>query len=452
MALSRRALLVALGATGAAGLSACTGRSSNKRAGEKESPEADSPTEPDAELVVGVLSGSYGRAGRWQRQISSAISEARLDINAAFGGVFGRPLRLLPAHVVKAPGEDLSGVISGFADQGATAVITNLDEESLLAAMPHLVAAKMAVIDVATTSSALRAPGVESAGLHIRLLPTDRILAAQWAEASRNAAGGDKAGDKSVAAFVGENTVQGKNLAQDLAAAMRDVSLGRLAVSHLYTPGSFTDQAAVVKKIVAARPSLLVIDGGPQDVGPFLTALHAATHDAQGRATLEITLRLSQSATVDYAEQKLPPKALARAQGMQAGGALTTEHVNMMLNVDRSLLTAGFAGSQQAYDALILLALAAYDALSVSGTDLAESVKRLLTGAQACPDTAQCRTAMADARREGKRADLRYQGRSGDLQLGPRDDPATGGLRTYGWTENGALAAPSDTTFKAPEK
>src|SRR5699024_5422719 len=95
---------------------------------------------------------------------------------------FGHEVVLLDRHVMQEPGEDLAPFVEELAEAGATCLITSIDEESLIAAMPAGVEAGLAVIDVFTSGLRVRADGVQTANVLMPPPPDYRTLAAQYGE------------------------------------------------------------------------------------------------------------------------------------------------------------------------------------------------------------------------------------------------------------------------------
>lgn len=452
MAMSRRDLMRALGvsAAGAGALSACGGqggiRGRRGRRPTTTNPSAKKLAEPDAPLKLASVGASYGAAGRFEKQMSIGVSEAMIDVNARWDGLFGRKVEMQDRVVLPSAGKSLRSAIQEWADQGVTAVVSSLDDDALIAAMPDLVAAKMAVIDVFTSSMAVRAPEVQTAGLLTRLCPNDLALATGHAEAAWQSSS-DRGGKPGTVGFVSEDTTQGRSLLHELEQILGPAG-GRIVVQHMYPMGKLGDRGAIVKKIVDHKPALLVVNAPHAEAGPLLSDLHRATLDPEGRPQFDIAARVATAGIADFTDAQLVPEALQSATGAEPGGALTSEHVDMMLNVDPNLLREGYAYSQQAYDAVILLALAAYDALSVSGTDIATSIPRVLSGSEKCADYGACRTAMRNALQNGTRETITYEGRTGMLVMGPQNDPIKGSMRSFSWDKGNALQAGNDEGFE----
>lgn len=451
MAISRRTMVGSLGVglLSAGVLSGCGegGVRRGRRRATTTAPTAKALGEPDTPLVIGSIGASFGRSAPFESAIAIGVREGFIDVNARFDGLFGHEVGEVTRHVMAEPGEDLTDVIATFKDSGVTAVITSLDEDSLAAALPALVEAQMAVIDIFTSGMSVRADDLPTAGLLVRLSPNDQVMAARYVEAAFNSSS-ERAGAPGTVAFISEDTAQGQSLLHHMTELLNPRG-GSILHEHRYTPGDMGDIAPVIAALKENPPALLVLNGGPE-AGAFLSELHTASLDEGNRPTIEIPARLGPAATVDYTEAGLAPECMTRAEGYEPGGELTVEHVNMMINIDANLMKTGFAYSQQAYDAVVLACLAAQDALAVGGTEIAASIPRVLTGTEDCTDFGGCRVILRDALAAGSRATVTYEGRTGALEIGGKHaDARKGSLRMYTWGPAGQLEAPGADTFEA---
>ena len=457
MAISRRTLVQGLGAgiLGAGALSGCGEGGMRGRRGRRATttaPTAQALSEPDVPLVIGQIGAAYGRMADFEGVIAIAMDEARLDVNARWGGLFGHQVELLERHVMQEPGEDLTEAIAAMAEAGATCVITSIDEESLIAAMPALVEAGLAIIDLLTTGMTVRADEVSTANLLVRLSPNDRIIAAQYAEIALGA-GSDKSGDPGTVAFLSEDTAQGRSLVQELEQVLNPLS-GKIVAEQFYAVGELGDIGERVAAVLKTPPALLVVNGGAE-VAPFLSALYEKTLDEGKRPTIEIPARLSPAATIDYAQlsvaEDLHAECLTTATGYEPGTTMTLDQENLLLTRDSELLETGFAYGQHGYDAVVMACLAAQHALTVEGTALAAALPAILTGSEECTDYESCRRIMRDALEVEDRATIAYVGWLGRLELGPQADARIGEMREYSWNGAHALEGGDATGFEAPE-
>lgn len=453
MAITRRDMVRGLGVgiLGAGALSACSsgGRGRGRSKATTPPPTSAPLSEPDTPLVIGQIGAAYGRMAVFEEAIAVSLDEARIDINARWGGLFGQDIVLLERHVMEKPGEDLTPAIEAFRDAGATCLITSIDEESLIAAMPAMVEAGVVVIDVLTSGMSVRAPEVQTANLLIRMSPNDRILAAKYAQIALGA-NSDRGETPGTVAYISEDTAQGRSLLHELTQYLNPKG-GKVVSEQFHPVGDMGDIAARVKAVMETPPALVVVNGG-QECGPFLSALHGATLDEDGRPTVQLPIRLGPAAVVDYAAlpnaKDLLPETLTGVTGYQPGAEITLDHEAMMLNRSSDFLRTGYAYSQQGYDALTMACLAAQDALSVTGTALAASLPAILTGSEGCTDYELCRRTMTEALKAQERATVAFSGRSGKLELGPESDARIGTLREYTWSKTNALAKSSTSNFE----
>lgn len=454
MTISRRTLMRGLGAgalgagaLGAGTLSGCTRRGTAKPT---EGPSAAKLVEPDTPLVIGQIGAAYGRMGAAERAVSLAIDEARIEINSRWGGLFGHDVTLLERHVLQEPGEDLPGLVAQLAEAGATCLIISVDEESLVAMMPAVVEAGLAVIDVLSSGMSVRDPEVRTANLLTRLCPDERIMAQRLAEEALGSSS-DEVGPPGTVAVVSEDTAQGRSLVHELEQILHPRG-GTVRPPQMYPPAEIGDVGALVNGVLAELPALVVVNGGPETAA-FVSALYEAGLDADGRPERRLPVHLGPAATLDHVAlgtaEGLVPGCYDGATGWRPGGELTVAHENMMLNRSAEFLRTGYGYSQQAYDAVVMACLAAQHALSVEGSALATALPTILTGQDACDGYDSCRRILRTALDQESRATIAYAGRTGELAIGPQGDVSRGDLREYSWTEDLALSEASATTFDA---
>ncbi|PMC75833.1 ABC transporter substrate-binding protein [Brachybacterium sp. UMB0905] len=457
MTVRRRDLVRSLGVgvLGAGLLSACGNMPVRGRGGRRRTtttaPEPTKLEEPDATLVIGQIGASYGRMGKAEDAIRIAIDEARIDVNSRWKGLFGNEISILGREVMTEPGQDLAPIIEDLADRGATVVITSIDEESLIGAMPTFVERGMAVVDLMSSGMTVRDAEVQTANLLVRLSPNERTLAAWYAEMALDG-GGDRGGTAGNVALISEDTAQGRSLAYELQQRLQPNN-GKLVSEQFYAPGDFGDVGARVKKVLKKPPALLVLNGGAE-AAPFLSALYKATLDEGQRPKIEIPTRLSPGSVIDFSREPiakdLAPECLTKATAFEPGAALTADHENMMLRQSREFLRTGYGYSQHGYDAVMMICLAAQHALSVEGTAIAAGLPAILTGSEKCTDYEMCRSHLRQGLSGKDRTTIAYNGRMGTVELGPQADIRTGELREYSWTEANVLAPGNATGFEDP--
>ncbi|MGP5695153.1 ABC transporter substrate-binding protein [Brachybacterium alimentarium] len=433
MPMRRRTLIrgLGVGAFGACALSACSGGFRRARAAPTAAAAPEPLHEPETELVLGSLGAVHGRSAPFERAISVAVDQAMIDLNASFEGLFGHEVAMRERIVAPETGADLSAEIAGLAEAGVSAVVSSLDEEALATAMPLLAEAGIAVIDVFTSGLSVRAPEVRTGNMLIRLAPQDAAIAQLYADIALRASA-DDGSTAGTLAYVSEETAQGRSLVQELRRILEPAG-GAVALESFHPVGDLGSTDDLVAALLDDPPALLVLNGGGE-AGTLLSALHTASRDENGRRTVTIPARLGPAASIDYSGAGLAAGCLESATGYEPGGELSEEHLNMMLNADPELQTIGCAYSQQAYDAVMLAALAAQDALSVDGAAIAGAVQRVLEGSTACTDYGTCRDILRTGAEAGSAGSVAFAGRTGTLRLGPTKDVSATSIRGVAWT------------------
>lgn len=433
MTVARRSILRSAALLGAAvPLASCTTGRRGRGTDPTEPSTTPPPEDPDETLVIGSIGVSSGLFSTFEKHIMLAIGEARTDVNIA-GGVFGRDVTLLERVVVDAPGADIAPAIAALRDQGATAIITSCSDESLIAAVPAFVDAGIAVVSVNSTARDLRADEVETEGMLMRISPTDACLAKVFSDAAWNAQPPLAAG---TLAFFGRDTMGSASLAEEL--RLRLEPQGGHLIRTLFPEGA-SDVGAPVDALMAAPPALVVIDAG-DETPQIVTAIATKSLGPDGRPMFDIPLRTTYYNTRSWGEQ-VPPESLKHATGCRPGIPAPDELVNTMLNVDTSLATSGFEFAGAAYDAVVLIALAAQAARSTEGSQIAAALPSLLTDGEEVADHA------TGLRQLAAGAQIRYVGRSGPIELGDDQDPVTIDLTDVPYDDAGQMGAPSDSTI-----
>jgi branched-chain amino acid transport system substrate-binding protein len=125
------------------------------------------------------------------------------------------------------------------------------------------------------------------------------------------------------------------------------------------------------------------------------------------------------------------PGLVAGAKGTLPGPALDDDFRDRLLEVDPAL--ADFSYGPESYDALILIALAAYAANSVEGTDIGSYLQQVSGGS----GDGEKVTSFADAAAllaEGEQVD--YDGASGPITLDENGDPTEATIGIYEYADD----------------
>ncbi|PWH05785.1 hypothetical protein DEO23_11320 [Brachybacterium endophyticum] len=451
MSLSRRTLVRGLGASvlGASTLVGCRTDDPSKPTDPASGEGPPTDAAPEDPLRIALVTTSLGPVGDVRRQVEDAVAEGIREINYD-GGVFGRDVELFDPHVVEHADEDLGAVAKelGPDGEGASALILAVDDAQLVDALPDIAATGMVILSPTSSSTRVRAEGGD-AGLLFRLAPTQEAVATVLVEEAVGTDPKDRGGEPGTIAFLGTDDEASNDLRDQLVAQGRPKG-AKLVLEKTYGEGELGDVAGRARAIAKAKPAMLVLTGGAETTD-LLRALHTEIADDRGRPEIEIAVRLVGPAVRDHAQDHLPKDALSGASGLQAGGPVPETFRLWMLNRDSSLLELGppgMAAATQAYDSLALICLAARQAQSLEGATIAGAVPGVLTGSEECTSLEACTTELSSQQQVGETPSIAYRCASGDLALGEDRDLVSGQLRSFDYSESGAIGSPQATDFE----
>ncbi|HUW16435.1 MAG TPA: ABC transporter substrate-binding protein, partial [Actinomycetes bacterium] len=138
---------------------------------------------------------------------------------------------------------------------------------------------------------------------------------------------------------------------------------------------------------------------------------------------------------------ELPPGTLTGVKGTLPGAASTDDFKAAMIKVDPSLETVGFSYGPESYDATIIAGLAAQQAQSDAGRDMAAVLQDVTSGGTKCTSFADCN----DLIKAG--TDIDFDGVSGPIEFDDFGDPTSAFVGVYAYDDQNAvpgLNAPGD--------
>jgi branched-chain amino acid transport system substrate-binding protein len=146
----------------------------------------------------------------------------------------------------------------------------------------------------------------------------------------------------------------------------------------------------------------------------------------QGVGPQEVPLYLVDGNLSNTLFKDLPKGSMEGTQGTLPGAEASPEFRQALLDVDPQL--KDFSYAPEAYDATIIIALAAQAAGNDSGRAIGDTLKQVTADGEKCTTYADCLTLLE----EGK--DIDYDGQSGPIDLNDVGDPSKAimGIYTYG--------------------
>ncbi len=289
-------------------------------------------------LKIGMILESTGEQKFLNDSQRAAVQLAVREINDAVGPN-GRQVKLLPSQ----GGEAAVVAAQDFIDGGADVVIGPTDSSQAPAAIDMLSDAGTVLISPSNGAAALS--NYSSGGYYFRTYPSHALegkaLAEQlWTAEKRN-----------VVILHDDSTYSGT-----VTEALKEELDGKGASPALVSTAGGVGQA--VAEAVDAEPDAVVVA-----VRDARTALEQLTESGIAPSALF----LSSAATGNYHDE-LPAGALKGSHGILAGSLPSTPFQRRILAVNPDLGHLTFAG--EAYDAVILAALAAADADDDAGASI----------------------------------------------------------------------------------
>lgn len=403
-----RALAVAAAASLA--LTACGGGEEDTAApAESSAPASSAPAtaQGDGTLTIGTLLPQTGDLAFLGPPEFAGVDLAVEEINAA-GGVLGKPVTKIHADSGDTKTDIASQSVDKLLQQKADAIIGAASSGVSFTVIDKIVNAGVIQFSPANTSPDFTT--YADKGLYFRTAPSDvlqgRVL-------------GDlmiQDGNATVA-ILNRQDSYGTGLAAEVKKAVESGG-GTVTDVISYDP-SAPDFAAEVSKIKGGNPDGLALIGFDETkkIVPELIK--------QGIGPDKMKLYFVDGNLADYSKD-FPKGTLTGVKGTQPGAQVTDDFKDRLLKVDPNL--KDFNYGPEAYDAAMLIALAAEAAGSDAPSAIAGKLVEVSKGGEKCNSWKSC----SELLKAGK--DIDYDGMSGPVEFSDAGDPteATIGIYEYG--------------------
>lgn len=369
-----------------------------------------STTTAGGQLVLGTLVPSTGALSHLGPAETAGIALAVQQIAAA-GGVLGQPLITVDGD----SGDGYTSIASQTVDRElgrtVTAIVGATGSSVTAEVIDKIVGAGVVLVSPGDGSDKLVADS--GRGLYFRLVPPD-------VEQATVLAGLLKREGRRRIALLHVRDLYGVALAAELA---HDIVAGggHLAVSVEYD-GQASDYSAQAAQVVAAVPDAVVVVG-TGEAGSLIKALLKAGVGPASVPTYLTDLDLS-----NVLAQQLPAGAMAGVEGVRAGTAPDPAFLSGLTAATPGLVDLGYAA--QAYDAVMMIALAADAARSTSARAIAAQLTQVGTGLDVCTSYQACLALLKAGRT------IAYRGASGPLPLAAGGSVTSGTFGAYRFGAN----------------
>lgn len=384
-------------------------------------------TEGDGELVIGAVLPETGNLAQLGPPMVQGGAMAIRDINDA-GGVLGMDVRYITKDDGGAADDDLAltsvdelvnnenvDTILGAASSGTTKNI-----------LDSVVSSGTVECSPSNTGSDLTEAPDE--GLYFRTPPPDNLQALALAKAVTDD------GHQNVA-IIAQNTDYGTGFVRYLDPALQDS--GAEVVANVTYDEQGTAFDTEVENVVSSEPDAVVLIGYPEDGGKVLAEM---IQQNAGPADLPIYVTDGmQSNELYQAVDESDPAITAGIRGTapsaapEAGASFFPDaFAEFAPEVESPIYSA------QAYDCVVLFALAAEKAQSDAPYDIALEMTNVSRGegadAEVCNTYADCKALLDEG------SDINYDGASGALDFTDFGEPSAGSYDIYTFADDGTYA------------
>lgn len=401
-AAGRRRRQVGAALAGVLALVACTGGSGPAPAA---SP-TPRPTGPDGVLRIGTLLPQTGSLSSLGPPQADAVQLAVRDVNAA-GGALGRPVELVTADSGDVTTDTALRSVSRLLADGVDAVLG-----AASSAVSKTVIDKITGAGVVQMSASNTSPDFSSypdRGLYFRTAPSDTLQGKVLGERVV------EDGNATVAVLALQDAY-GTGLADAVSRAV-DSSRGRVVSKIIYDPRT-ADFAVDVGMVRAAAPDAVVLIGFDEAAKVITELVKQGIGPQQGTR-----LYVADGVVGQASLARLPPGTLTGVLATVPGRPLPADFAARLTALDPSLSTFNYAA--QAYDAAVLLALAAEQARSDVPAAIAANLPDVSRGGVRCTTFAACK-GLIDAG-----IGIDYDGVSGPVDLDPNGDVASAAIGIF---------------------
>jgi ABC-type branched-subunit amino acid transport system substrate-binding protein len=377
-------------------------------------------------LVVGSLLPATGDLAFLGPPEFAGVEKALAEIDAA-GGVLGQPVTYIEGDSGDTSTDIASQTVDSHLSQGVQAIIGAASSGVSLTVIDKITSNGVVQISPANTSPALTT--YPDNGLYFRVAPSDVLQGAVLA---------NTAIDKGITklAVIARQDPYGEGL-KDATVKDFEAAGGTVTFNEVYDPAatSFEAEVAAVK---ASGPDAVAVIGFEETV----KLLQEMIKQGVGPKNVPLFLVDGNISTTAYADfPKNTMKGVIAT--VPSGEADLTAFNESLLEVDPEL--TDFAYGAQAYDATMLVALAAQAAGCADGASIAEFLPQVAgNGGEQCSTWADC-VALLDAG-----TDIDFQGVTGPVDFNEFGDPAEGTISINEYASNTEFAEIGKVTAVVP--
>ncbi|HEY6423753.1 MAG TPA: ABC transporter substrate-binding protein [Pseudonocardiaceae bacterium] len=325
-------------------------------------------------LKIGTLMPETGSLALLGPPEIAAVDVAVKEINAA-GGVLGNPVTVVRGDSGDVTTDTASQTVDRELSQGVQAIIGAASSSVTKLVMSKITGAGVVEFSPANTSDELTC-FPEKRGLYFRTAPPD-VLQAQALAKLMTDEGAQRI------SILARNDTYGGGLATNTVNNLRDAGIPQNQIQKIVYDPNATSYNTEIEDVRQFNPDAIVVIGFDESkkivtrmsevqIGPGQKMLYGT--DGNMGSTLS---------------EGLPPGLLNGMKGTAPRSRLTPEFQQRLKADNPKLMDFTYAG--EAYDAVVITALAAERAKSTKGVDIASEIIGITRDGEKCTTFRQCR-------------------------------------------------------------
>ncbi|SDP20377.1 amino acid/amide ABC transporter substrate-binding protein, HAAT family [Arthrobacter sp. ok909] len=370
-------------------------------------PVPPSATTIDTPLKIGSLLPTTGSLAFLGPPEIAGVNLGIKEINDA-GGVLGKPVEVIHRDSGDTKTDIATQSTTALLGQGVSAIIGAASSGVSKTVINQITGAGVVQFSPANTSPDFTT--WDDKGLYWRTAPSDvlqgKVLGNYMATCGAQTLG-----------MIVLNDAYGTGLAKNVQAAF-EAAGGKVVAQELFNEGD-SQFSSQVDKVLAAKPDAIALISFDQakSIIPLMT----------GKGVKPTQIFMVDGNMSDYSKD-FQAGTLKGAQGTIPGTFANDAFKKQLLAIDPALKDYSYAG--ESYDAVNLIALAAEEAKSTKGVDIAAHLKDVSQGGEKCYDFPSCVTLL----RNGK--DIDYDGQSGPVTFSDAGDPTEAYIGIYEYQDD----------------
>ena len=400
-------------------LAACGGSDSESGAGSEESSSAEPSEESDAggggggkgdgTLVVGTLLPQTGDLAFLGPPEFAGVDLAVKEINEA-GGVNGSPVKQVKADSGDGTPNIAPQETNNLLDAGADVVVGAASSSVSLSVIDKITGAGVVHFSPANTSTAFDT--YDDKGLYFRTAPPD-VLQAQALAALMGSDGAQRI------SLLARNDPYGTGLANNTEQNLLDAGIPQDQLQKIVYDPNAASFNAEVDMIREFNPDAIAVIGFDESK-KILSRMSELQIGPGEKLVYGTDGNMGNALGVGF-----PPGLLDGMKGTLPLTELSGDFRQRLLAVDPALIDFNY--SAEAYDAVMLLALAAEQVDSTKGVDIASAINSVTQEGEKCSDFAACKVILDTG------GDVDYDGVTGTLDFTAAGEPGSGsyGIQTF---------------------